>query len=138
MNFLRISWNQFPTILEWFRILKIIYRCAETWFPSLKNWFFLISKHENITPERREITTSGIEIIKFSMLTHVCGVVRGLSSTWCEALSVNKISWYTSGEKTWLDNFSCKVTFVHQILLLNTHLLIPAKNVYRSIFLKLS
>ena len=63
----------------------------------------------------------------------MCAVWWGASpSTWCEALSVNKISWCTSGEKSWLDNFSCKVTFVHQILLLNKHLFKPAKHVYRS------
>ena len=56
--------------------------------------FVKISKTPKIRPERREMTTSDIKIIKFSMLTHVCGVVRGPSLHMVRSTLCDDMPWY--------------------------------------------
>ena len=46
-------------------------------FSSQMIEFMKIWRSSDFTPKRREIEIPGIRNLKFSMLTHVCGVVRG-------------------------------------------------------------
>ena len=59
------------------------------WWKQL--WNIKFSKIWILRKNNRKLQDSSIlrlQIFKFSMLTHVCGVARGSRLTWCEALSV--------------------------------------------------
>ena len=80
------------------RINKVTSKTVFCWYFSLKIIDFMkIWKTSDFSAKRQEIAIPDIKILKLSMLTHVCGVVRGSISYLNSNRAKHSLWWNCSG-----------------------------------------